>query len=191
MNKMNFNIEKKETVYDGFFKIEKAKISHDTFSGETIKSTREVFERGDGAAILLFEKDTESILLISQFRYPTCKHKIGWITEIPAGIIEKAEIPETSIKREVMEELGYKINIVKLIHTFYTSPGGSTERIFLYYAEVTSKDKIENGGGNISENEDIKIEKWSISDIKNRIFEIVDAKTLLALQWFLLQKLDK
>ncbi len=185
---MKFQIEKEELVYDGFFKIKKAKIIHDTFAGKHIEATREVFERGDGAAILLVEKDTNCILLISQFRFPTCKHDNGWLTEIPAGIVEKGEKPKTCITREVMEELGYKIKNPKLIHQFYTSPGGCTEQIFLFYAEVTSKDKIEIGGGKASEAEDIKIEKWPIAEIGNKISEIIDAKTLIALQWFLLQK---
>lgn len=185
---MKYYIEEEKTVYDGFFKINKATVVHDTFYGNRIKATREVFERGDGAAILLFEKDTESILLISQFRYPSCKHDSGWIIEIPAGIIEQNENGKTCIIREVSEELGYAIKNPKLIQTFYTSPGGSTERIFLFYAEVNSTDKIKKGGGNAAEAEDIKLIKWPIAEVAKKLSDISDAKTLVSLQWFLLNK---
>ena len=91
------------------------------------------------------------------------------------------------VTREAMEELGYNISAPQFIHAFYTSPGGSTERIFLYYAEVSQSDKVQKGGGLESENEDIQMVKIPVSELKNRLSEFKDAKTILAMQWFLLK----
>lgn len=134
------------------------------------------------------EKDTQSILLTNQFRYPTCKNKEGWILEIPAGSVEQNESPEECIIREVLEEVGYKISDPQQIQCFYTSPGAATERIFLFYKEVSQGDRTENGGGNKNENEDIEILKLPISEIKKKISNLKDAKTILALQWYLLRQ---
>ena len=86
-----------------------------------------------------------------------------------------------------MEELGYNINNPKLISTFYTSPGASTERIFLFFAEVSENDKTGIGGGNNGENEDIQLVKIPVSEIPSKILKLKDAKTILALQWYLLE----
>lgn len=184
---MKYSINDEKTVFDDRYKITKANVTYDTFNNQEITTNRLAFERGDSAAILLIEKETKSVVLTNQFRYPTCKHKEGWLFEIPAGSLEKNEAPADCIMREVMEELGYKIAAPQLIHTFYTSPGASTERMFLFYGEVSQEDKLEQGGGNESENEDIQTIKIPISELKNRLSEFKDAKTILAIQWFLLK----
>lgn len=166
----------------------KAEVIYDTFKGGQVTTNRLAFERGDSVAIILIEKDTKSVLLTNQFRYPTCKNDNGWLLEIPAGSMEESETAETCITREVMEELGYKIDKPAMIHSFYTSPGASTEQIFLFYAEVSQQDKIEKGGGKEDENEDIQLIKIPIAEIQNKIIKLKDAKTILALQWYLLNK---
>jgi ADP-ribose pyrophosphatase len=185
---MKFSLKNERIVFNDHYKMVMAKVTYDTFNGNEITTDRLAFERGNSVAIILFEKDTESVLLTHQFRYPTCKNNEGWLLEIPAGSMEENETPENCIVRETMEELGYRITAPELIHTFYTSPGASTERIFLFYAEVTQKDKTEKGGGCKSENEDIEIVKIPVSEIIATIKKLKDAKTILALQWFLLNK---
>ena len=86
--------------------------------------------------------------------------------------------------------MGYKLASATLLHTFYTSPGASTERIFLYYSEVSAKDKIEKGGGNSEEDEDIQLVKIPVAEITSKISKMKDAKTILALQWYLLNKVS-
>ena len=184
---MNYSIKDQKVVFNDHYKMVKAKITYDTFNGNQIKTDRLAFERGDSVAILLFEKETQSILFTKQFRYPTCKNNDGWLLEIPAGSLEENENPENCVIREVMEELGYKIPAPKQLITFYTSPGASTERVFLFFAEVSEKDKIAKGGGNEGENEDIQLVKIPVSEIKEKIDELKDAKSILALQWFLLR----
>ncbi|HLW33782.1 MAG TPA: NUDIX hydrolase [Aequorivita sp.] len=184
---LKYKIHKEETVFDDHYKITEAKVTYDSFKGKPITTRRLAFERGDSVAIVLFEKDSDSILLTNQFRYPTCKHHDGWLLEIPAGSMENNEAPEDCINREVLEELGYKIKRAELIHSFYTSPGASTELMFLFYAEVSQKDKIEKGGGNENESEDIQLIKIPVSQISKIILDVKDAKTILALQWYLLK----
>jgi ADP-ribose pyrophosphatase len=185
---MKYIIKDEKVVFNDHYKMVKATVTYDTFNGKQINTKRLAFERGNSVAIILFEKETQSVLLTNQFRYPSCKNHDGWLLEIPAGSLEENEQPEDCIKREVMEELGYEIANPKLINTFYTSPGASTELIFLFYAEVSEKDKIEKGGGNPDENEDIQLLKIPVSEIVSSISKMKDAKTILALQWFLLQK---
>ena len=187
---MEYNIENEKVVFNDHYKMIKASVTYDTFSGNRIKTKRLAFERGDSVAVLLFEKETGTILFTNQFRYPTCKNNDGWLLEIPAGSLEEDEIPEECIRREVLEELGYRLTSPILINTFYTSPGASTERIFLYYAEVSENDQIEKGGGNSEEDEDIQLVKIPVSEIASKIPEMKDAKTILALQWYLLHKIS-
>lgn len=185
---MKYSIDDEKIVFDDHFKMLQAKVSYDTFRGGQIKTRRLAFERGDSVAIILFEVETQSILLTNQFRYPSCKHNKGWLIEIPAGSIDENEEPSECIVREIMEELGYEIGNPTHIDTFYTSPGSSTERMFLFYKEVSEKDKTNAGGGNPGENEDIQLVKIPISELSERISEFSDAKTIVGLQWFLLNK---
>ena len=185
---MEYLITEEKIIFNDHYKIVKAKVTYDTFDGKKITTKRLAFERGDSVAILLLEKETKSVLLTKQFRYPSCKNSDGWLLEIPAGSIEENEDPEECITREVMEEVGYKIINPRHLKTFYSSPGASTERIFLFFAEVSQKDKTGKGGGNESENEDIQLIKIPISEIASKIFELKDAKTILALQQYLLEE---
>jgi nudix-type nucleoside diphosphatase (YffH/AdpP family) len=183
---MNYTIVNEKVVFDNHYKILEATVTHDTFSGETTTAKRFAFHRGDSVAILLYEKETDAVLLTKQFRYPTTQHKQGWMYEIPAGSMEKNECPLSCVIRETKEEIGYNIYQPKQIFCFYTSPGGATEKCYLFYAEVSSKDKTSKGGGLASEKEDIKLVKLSSTEIKSWLSEkIIDAKTIISLQWFL------
>lgn len=185
---MKYSIKNEKTVFDGHYKMVEADVTYDTFEGNEITTKRLAFERGDSVGILLIEKETQSILLTNQFRYPSCKNNDGWLLEIPAGSLEENENPEACVIREVMEELGYQISRPQHINTFYTSPGASTERMFLFFSEVSEKDKIEKGGGKESENEDIQLIKTPLSEITSILYKLKDAKTILALQWYLLNQ---
>lgn len=184
---MKYSVKNERIVFDDHYKMVKAEVIYDSFDGKKINTQRLAFERGDSVAILLLEKETHSILFTKQFRYPTCKNNDAWILEIPAGSLEANENPENCVIREVMEELGYKIISPKLIQTFYTSPGASTERVVLFYSEISLNDKIEKGGGNPEESEDIQLVKIPVSEIPSKMMGIKDAKTILALQWYLLK----
>lgn len=183
---MKYSIDDEKIVFDDHFKMLQAIVSYDTFKGGEIKTRRLAFERGDSVAIVLFEVETQSILFTNQFRYPSCKHDKGWLLEIPAGSLDKDEEPSECIVREIMEELGYEISNPTHINTFYTSPGSSTERMFLFYKEVSEKNKTSEGGGKPGEHEDIQLVKIPISELSEKIPEFSDAKTIIGLQWVLM-----
>jgi nudix-type nucleoside diphosphatase (YffH/AdpP family) len=109
------------------------------------------------------------------------------LTEIPAGMVESGETPEACIRREVREESGYEIAGLEPIGTFYLSPGGSSERTILYYAEVTDAGRVGPGGGQASEGEDIQIAEVPVDELERDALagRLADAKTLVAILWFM------
>ena len=186
------SISKKVIIYDRnrlldkSFRVDEVKISYERFDGNmSIPVTRLSFERGDSVAAIVFNRDTQSIILCNQFRYPTYEKGPGWITEAVAGILEGGENAEDAVRREVLEEIGYKIETVEPIAKFYVSPGGTSERILLYYAEVVDAGKVGPGGGKPEENEDISIQAFPVQELDNLIADsrIQDAKTLIGLLW--------
>lgn len=187
---MDYKILKEEVVFDGYFKMLKANVKHETLDGGVIEIERLAFHRGNSAAILLYEKETNQVILTRQFRYPVTKNGNSWLFEIPAGAVEENEQPVECIIRETLEETGYAIYKPEEIFTFYNSPGASTEKSTIYFAEVSMADKKGKGGGLAAENEDIATVKVDANQIQNWLKEkkIVDAKTIIALQWFLLNK---
>ena len=196
---MHFLITSKTRPYSNFLKIDKIKFEYDAFeAGNTIKVPPEVLERGDSVAVLIYELDSDSLLFTKQFRPGAAEKDLkegyedaGWLLEIPAGMIDLGEDPVQAAIREVKEELGYAITSCKSIAQFYVSPGGCTERIFLFYASVKQIDKTHTGGGLLSENEDIalvKIKKNNLAEVLEN-GSIRDTKTIVALQWLMLQSL--
>ncbi len=148
--------------------------------------TRLVFERGDSAAALLHDPGRDIVLLTEQFRMPTYEKGPGWLLEVAAGTVEPSETPDACIIRELREEIGYEVDAVELIARFYVSPGGTSERIFLYYASVSANMlKDHAASGVASQQEDVKrveIPTREFLDMAAR-HQIEDAKTLIAALW--------
>ena len=143
-------IERRERVYDGFFKLDETHLSYERFDGTMSEPvSRLALERGDSAAVLLYRPESKQIVLVNQFRYPTYEKGPGWIVETLAGVIDPGEDPEDAARREVLEESGYALRDLVHLSTFYVSPGGSSERIFLYLAEIAESDKVTEGGGRV------------------------------------------
>lgn len=175
-------------VFDKFFKIEEAQFRYEKFNGEmTDVITRLNFERGDSVAAIIYNEDTDKVILVNQFRFPCYDKAGGWITEVVAGSIDEGESPESAVKREIIEETGFKIRSMEKIASFFVSPGGTSEKIYLFYVAVNQKCKISEGGGLESENEDIKIVEYSPQEISYMIKhdEIIDAKTIIACNFFI------
>jgi nudix-type nucleoside diphosphatase (YffH/AdpP family) len=157
-------------VFNEFFKIAALEVSHMQNNGVMSEYQRRlVIERGDAVGVLLYNVDTKCIVTVRQFRAPTLGKgsEGGWTTEAVAGTIDQYETPERTAVRETMEETGYKIREPKLIAQFFSSPGASSERVYLYYAKVCDADKIGSGGG--INDEDIKVVEIPI----NKLFELV------------------
>lgn len=186
-------IDRTKRILDDFFKVDEAYLRYERFDGTMSPVVRRLnFERGDSVAALIFKPRTKRIVLVNQFKYPTYEKGSGWITETMAGMIDKDEDPETAVRREILEETGYNIRALEHISTFYVSPGGSSERIVLYYAEVEDR-KITEGGGLAAEGEDIIDVELSIEDALKQIDsgEIADAKTIVAILWLRNRMVDK
>ena len=150
------------------------------------KQIREVYDRGNGATILLYNKTKKTIILIKQFRFPTFLNgnKTGMLIETCAGILEQ-ENAEECIKRETEEETGFQINEVEKLFEAYMSPGAITEIIHFFKAEYSSEMKISDGGGLVTEQENIEVIEILFEDAYKMIAagEIKDAKTILLLQY--------
>jgi nudix-type nucleoside diphosphatase (YffH/AdpP family) len=188
-------ISQQELFKKYFFSVKEVKLKYEQFSGAmSAELTRLNFERGDSVAILMHDPEADTVVLTEQFRFPAYKpgneKETGWILEIPAGTVEKGESAEDTVRREVKEEIGYDVREVKHLTTFYVSPGWTSERIMLYYASVNPKDQTSQGGGIVSEGEDIRVMLVKVNDALHKINtgELKDAKSIIALQWLQLHR---
>ena len=184
MNKVE--IQSKKLVFDGFFKMYEAVIRYLRFDGQMSQPVRRlVFERGDAVAAIVWHRDRQKVILTNQFRYPAYEKGPGWIYEVVAGMRDADEQPEEAMRREMIEEIGYQPSILTPIGTFYVSPGGTSERIMLYYAEIGNGDKIGAGGGLASEHEDIQLIELSPVELWEALNDntLVDAKTIIGAMW--------
>jgi len=193
-------IRSQKRLFDDFFKIDEYIVSYERYDGNMSADQRRLnFERGDAVAVLLFNVDTRSVVLVQQFKLPTLIGRRredpaiqdGWITETMAGMIGSNETAEDAAIRETLEETGYEIDSPELVCKFLSSPGGTSERIFLYYAEVsdsrrpgwkgTSDDDASGGIGD----ENIKVFEVSVNDLFDQLAkgQIDDPKLAIAAYW--------
>ena len=181
------SIEQKRYILEDVFKVDEAHLRYEKFNGEMSDVVRRIsLERGDSVAILIFNLETNKFILVSQFRYPSYKKGDGWLLETIAGIVDPGETPEEAARREVREETGLNITTMEHISTFYPSPGGSSERIYLYYSEVSGEDANYNKTGGLAcESEDIESTEVSLEEALGKIKsgEIMDAKTVIGIYW--------
>lgn len=188
---MDFTIEEEKEVYKGFLSVKEARVVHNSYSGtHKIKATREAVERGNAVAVLLYERDSSSFLLVEQFRYPAARRNMPWSLELPAGAIDAGEHPKDAARREVLEEIGYKVDHLEQVATYFPSPGVSSELIHIFYGEVTSKDQLNQNRGNVKEQEDIKMIKGPLNEVEQGLKSgrFNNSITLIGLQWWLLHK---
>ena len=181
------SIDRKRYLLDDFFKVEEAYLQFEQFNGEMSPLVRRLtLERGNSVAVLVFNRSTEKLILISQFRYPTYHNNHGWTIETIAGMVDRGETPEESARREIQEETGLNIETFEPIASFYPSPGGSSELIHLYYAEVSGDQaKYTKNGGLRASGEDIEVVELSLAEAlaKIKTGEIIDAKTIIGIYW--------
>jgi nudix-type nucleoside diphosphatase (YffH/AdpP family) len=191
-------ISGKKPLLDAFFKVDEVTVSYQQFDGKmSPKRPLLVFERGDAVAALLYDPERRKVIAVKQFRLPTFEkgRGRGWLVEAVAGMIrlkdgKPDETPLQCLIREVREETGYQLTEAMPISTFFSSPGGSTEVIYLYFAEVRKIDKTDEGGGVKGDGEDIEIAEYDIDDFFTRLTagEFEDPKLIIAGQWFMAKR---
>jgi len=186
------NIKNIKNLSNDWYILDKVNFDYQTKSGEWQNQNRESYNRGDGAAILLYNKTKKTVILTKQFRMPTYlnENTNGMMIEVCAGLLDKND-PLTCIINEAEEETGYKINSAKKLFQLYSSPGAVTEQIHYFIAEVNETMKISEGGGLESETEEIEVLELNFEEAYNMIStgEIQDAKTVILLQYAKLNNL--
>jgi nudix-type nucleoside diphosphatase (YffH/AdpP family) len=184
MEKKGFNISNNNMEYDKYFKVESATITETLNGAFKAAYKRYRLVRPDAAGILLYNKDTEKVILVKQFRFPISEKSNEFVLEIVAGKIDKGETPEQAAVRELAEEVGYTVSEDRLGKSveFFASPGYSSEKLFVFMVIVGNEDKTGTGGGVATENESLEIVEVSKDDFKNMVLngEIQDSKTLIA-----------
>lgn len=186
---MRVEIKGQERLYDGFFKLDRITLRHERFDG-AMSAPKDILnlERGEAAAVLLHDIERDILIFAEQFRYAAHERTgQGWLLGIIAGMIEEGETAEQVARREALEEGGYRLEHLEFIASFFVSPGGTTERIYLFYAPVSASQQTSRGGG-IGE-EDIRLVELPLDKAWARVEDgrICDAKTIIALQWLRLK----
>ncbi|MDQ7057564.1 MAG: NUDIX domain-containing protein [Ghiorsea sp.] len=154
---MNYKILEKVSLFQGFFKFEKFNIEHDTFQGGSLTIERELLERGDAVAILLYDKHYDEVLLIEQFRIaPAVREDNAWMIEVVAGMLAEGEDKVECAIRESVEEAGYQPFDIQFLGKTYVSPGGTSECLYMYLGYVDKDKPVAEGGGLDEEHEDIR-----------------------------------
>jgi nudix-type nucleoside diphosphatase (YffH/AdpP family) len=185
-------ILKTEILSDNWYVLKKISYEYLKKNGTKQVQTREAYDRGNGATILLYNKQQRTVILTKQFRLPTFinGNTSGMLIEACAGLLDK-DNAEDCIKRETEEETGYKISKVHKIFEAYMSPGSVTEILHFFIAEYSSSIKVNSGGGNEHEEENIEVLEITIDDAMRMIDngDIRDAKTIMLLQYMKLHNL--
>lgn len=180
------SILEENLLYKGWSTLIKYIISYTRRDGTKEEQTREIYDSGDGAAVLMYNPEERKIILIRQFRLAVMLNSDtdGFILECPAGMLDELH-PEETIIKEIKEETGYEVTKVTKIYEAFATPGAHKEKIHFYTADYHHDMRIHQGGGDISEQEDIEVLEYSYNEISNLLSggKIIDAKTIILLQW--------
>lgn len=175
----------KETVLaDDWAKLTRYEIAYRRRDGRSERQIRQVYDRGNGAAILPIDPKRGTVLLVRQFRMPVhLNDHDGYLIEACAGLLDDLD-PETAIRKEAEEELGYRIGDIHRVLEAFMSPGSVTERLSLFTAHYSPADRISEGGGAAHEGEDIEVIELPLEAALAMVGrgEIIDAKTIMLLQ---------
>lgn len=177
---------KKVVLSENWYTLNKYKFDYQKEDGTWEPQEREAYDRGNGAAILLYNKKKGSVILTRQFRMPTYVNgnKDGMMIEACAGVLD-GDNPEDCIRKEVEEETGYRVTEVRKVIECYMSPGSVTEILYFFVGVYEDRMKVGEGGGADDETENIEVLEFSFENALKMIFsgEIKDAKTIILLQY--------
>ena len=181
----------KETLHKGWSELTKYILEINSVKLGLHQVMREVYDSGDGAAALLINSESRKVILTRQYRLPAHLngHEDGYLLEASAGLLDTKD-PEQAIKKEILEETGVVPYRIENIGLSYASPGAHMEKIHLYLAYYSEKDKIGIGGGLQEEHEEIEVLEFTFEEIKELYLtgRIQDSKTLILIQYALINK---
>ncbi|WP_031524222.1 NUDIX domain-containing protein [Siccibacter colletis] len=173
-----------QVLSDDWYLLKKYTFEQQRRDGEWQRQSREVYDRGNGATILLYNPTQQSVVLTRQFRYPVFVNgHDGWLLEAAAGLLDNLDA-EARIKAEAEEETGYRIERVERVFEAFMSPGSVTEKLHFFIARYDASQRVSDGGGMKEEGEDIDVVEMPFADALATIGDgrIVDAKTIMLLQ---------
>ena len=186
MKNPKIDITKTEVLSDNWYTLRKITYNYLKKDGNWETQSREAYDRGNGATIILYNKNAKTVILTRQFRMPTYLNgnETGMLIEACAGLLDK-DNAEECIRRETEEETGYKISAVQKLFEVYMSPGSVTEIVHFFAAEYTKDMKVNEGGGVADEQENIEVLEWPVEKAWQMLEagHIRDAKTILLLQY--------
>jgi GDP-mannose pyrophosphatase NudK len=178
-------IQDTQILSDNWYILNKVTFDFKKNDNSWITQKREVYDRGNGAAILLYNKEKKTVILTRQFRMPTYLNgnKTGLLIEVCAGLLDQ-DNPEQCIIRETEEETGYRLTTVSKVMETYMSPGAVTEILYLFTGEYNESMQVSEGGGLEEEQENIEVLEMTFDEAYAMIAlgEIKDAKTIILLQ---------
>lgn len=192
MNNNRVNITGTTILSKNWYTLKKIDYDYLKKDGTWQPQSREAYDRGNGAVILLYNKELKTVILTRQFRMPTFinGNADGMLIEACAGLLDK-DNPEECIKRETEEETGYKITDVNKVFEAYMSPGSVTEMLYFFIAEYAKEMKVNSGGGVEAEQEETEVLELPVQQAMQMIEtgEIKDAKTIMLLQYLKLRQI--
>ena len=187
-------IVEQRVLADDWFVLKKTTFDYRHSNGRWQRLQRETYDRGDGAALLLFNRARGTVVLTRQFRFPAYANGLadGMLVEACAGLLDN-EAPEVAIRREVEEETGFAVRMPRKVFEAFMSPGSVTERLHFFVAEYEPGDRVSQGGGDASEGEDIEVLELPLERALAMIGtgEIQDGKTIMLLQHAALVGLER
>jgi nudix-type nucleoside diphosphatase (YffH/AdpP family) len=179
---------------EDWYVLKKTTFEYRCRDGRWQKQSRETYDRGNGAVLLLFNVEHSTVVLIRQFRFPTFVNGCndGLLVEACAGLLD-GEDPHTCIRREAEEETGFRVRSPRKILEAFMSPGSVTEKLHFFVAEYESQDRVSAGGGDTAEGEDIEVLELPLASALQmiRTGAIQDGKTIMLLQYAALVGMDR
>jgi nudix-type nucleoside diphosphatase (YffH/AdpP family) len=181
-----------QVLSDDWYVLKKTTFDYQRRDGTWQRQSRETYDRGNGATILLYNRARRTVVLTRQFRFPAYVNGTpdGMLVEACAGLLDRDD-PATCIKREAEEETGYRVDDVRKVFEAYMSPGSVTERVFFFVGAYEARHKVSAGGGEAHEGEDIEVLEPTLAEALEMVErgEIRDGKTIMLLQYAQLHRL--
>jgi nudix-type nucleoside diphosphatase (YffH/AdpP family) len=192
MSNDDIRIVNEQILSDDWFVLKKTTFDYRRRDGRWQRQSRETYDRGNGATILLYHPERRTVILTRQFRFPAYVNGLadGRLIETCAGLLDRDD-PATCIRRETEEETGFRIDQVHKVFEAYMSPGSVTERVFFFVGRYAADDRVTAGGGDMQEGEDIEVLEIDFARACEMMEtgEIRDGKTIMLLQYAALHDL--